>query len=406
MLERLLPLFLLLLLLPDLYIDWRYLRKSRASWLSTPYRRRWIRQVWWTPSILFAIAAIYLLTSNDYSPFHLAITGQLLLASYFFIFPKLLFTLFSLLGWPFQRLFKLKRNYGDYLGILMAVFVLYILFTGTFIDRHRFTVNHVTYTSPDVPKGFDGYRIVQFSDLHIGTFRNGFEGNVRTIVDSINAQKGNLIVFTGDVVNHRAEELEGFEKTLSQLHAPDGVYTIMGNHDYSMYIPWKTQEEHDAAIDKIIRAERDFGWNMLLNEHVILRQHGDSIALVGSENDGTGHFPHRGNLAKMLSHIEGLHNDTTHQTKLFKVLLSHDPSQWRRKILPQTDIQLMLSGHTHAMQFMIFGFSPAKWIYPEWKGWYKEGNQWLYVNVGVGEVMLPFRFGALPEITVITLKHQ
>ena len=399
MLERILPFLLLLLVLPDLYISLHLLKMKR-------HRLVW-RLAWWIPSLALAILGVLLAAGDEFTPDRLAETGQYLVWYFVVTIPKCLFTLCSLVGWGVQALCKARRNYGNYAGGVLAAAGFYMMLAGATFDRGNYRVREVTYTSPDIPKAFDGYRIVQFSDLHVGTFRRGHECDVQTIVNLVNTQKGDVIVFTGDLVNHRAEELEGFESQLSRLKAPDGVYSIMGNHDYSMYIHWPTKEAHEQAIRRIQDKERSFGWRLLLNERVMLHRGNDSIALLGSENDGyRHHFPRRGNVPKMLAGIEGLRGDTVKRPKLFKVLLSHDPTQWRKKILPQTDIQLMLSGHTHGMQFELFGFSPAEWLYPEWGGMYTSGNQSLYVSLGVGEVMVPFRFGALPEINVITLKRK
>lgn len=398
MLERILPVLLLLLVVPDTYICWHLLKVKRHLIA--------VRLAWWVPSIVLAVWGIWLATGDEFTPDRLAEIGQYMVVYFVVTIPKCLFALSSSIGWGVQILCKARVNYGNYAGGVLALIGFYMMFMGATFDRNNLQVRNVIFTSPDIPESFDGYRIVQFSDLHVGTFRRGHEKDVKAIVDLINAQKGNIIVFTGDIVNHRAEELNGFEAQLSRLNAPDGVYSIMGNHDYSMYIHWKTEEEHQKAIRAIQDKERSLGWRLLLNEHVLLRRGNDSIALVGSENDGyRHHFPRRGNLSKMLAGIEGLKVDTVKRPKLFKVLLSHDPTQWRRKILPQSDIQLMLSGHTHGMQFEIFGFSPAEWLYPEWGGMYTVGSQSLYVSLGVGEVMIPFRFGALPEINVITLKR-
>lgn len=399
MLERILPVLLLLLVLPDAYVCWHLLRAKRHLLL--------LRLAWWLPSAVFAAVGICLALGDQFTLDHLAEIGQYMVWYFLVTIPKCLFVLCSLIGWGIQRFCRARRNYGNYVGGLLAAGGFYMMLAGATFDRGNYKVRELTFTSSDIPAAFDGYRIVQFSDLHVGTFRRGHEQDVETIVNLVNAQKGDLIVFTGDVVNHRAAELDGFEVQLSRLHAPDGVYSIMGNHDYSMYIHWKNEAEHWKEIHAIQARERSFGWRLLLNEHVLLHRGKDSIALVGSENDGyRHHFPRRGNVPKMLAGIEGLRADTVKRPKLFKVLLSHDPTQWRRKILPQTDIQLMLSGHTHGMQFELFGFSPAKWLYPEWGGLYTVGNQSLYVSLGVGEVMIPFRFGALPEINVITLKRQ
>lgn len=213
------------------------------------------------------------------------------------------------------------------------------------------------------------------------------------MVDLVNAQKPDLIVFTGDLVNNRAAELDGFEEILSQLHATDGVYSILGNHDYGPYYRWKSKREQVNNLNDLKKRQADMGWILLNNEHTLLHRGNDSIALIGVENEGEPPFSQHGDLPKAQAGTNGL----------FKLLLSHNPTHWRREVLPQSDIDLMLAGHTHAMQLAIGHHSPASWIYPEWGGMYMEDNRGLYVNVGMGFVGLPFRFGAWPEITVITL---
>lgn len=166
--------------------------------------------------------------------------------------------------------------------------------------------------------------------------------------------------------------------------------------DYSPYIKWNTKAEQQTNLDSLLAKEARMGWQVLNNEHTIIHRGHDSIALVGVENSGNPPFPNYGDLPKALKGTDGI----------FKVLLSHDPTHWRREVLPESDVQLMLSGHTHEMQFSIFGFSPAKFVYPEHNGLYREGNQALFVNVGLGYLMFPMRLGAWPEITVITLKKE
>ena len=213
------------------------------------------------------------------------------------------------------------------------------------------------------------------------------------MVDLVNAQKPDLIVFTGDLVNNRAAELDGFEEILSQLHATDGVYSILGNHDYGPYYRWKSKRDQVNNLNDLKKRQADMGWILLNNEHTLLHRGNDSIALIGVENEGEPPFSQHGDLTKAQAGTNGL----------FKLLLSHNPTHWRCEVLPQSDIDLMLAGHTHAMQLAIGHHSPASWIYPEWGGMYMEDNRGLYVNVGMGFVGLPFRFGAWPEITVITL---
>ena len=266
---------------------------------------------------------------------------------------------------------------------------------GTVSGWHRYQVKEVTFESADLPEAFNGYKIVQFSDLHIGTIAK-YPKQVQRLVDIINQQKGDLIVFTGDLVNHRASELNGVEHILGQLRAPDGVYSVLGNHDYSPYFKWKSPREQAANLKELKQRQAQMGWTLLNNANTLIQRKDTCIALVGVENQGLPPFPEKGDLPKAIKGTEGL----------FKVLLSHDPTHWRREVLPDTDIQLTLSGHTHAMQFILFGFTPASWFFKENRGMYYENDRALYVNIGVGEVMLPFRFGAWPEITVITLQKK
>ena len=259
----------------------------------------------------------------------------------------------------------------------------------------RFEVKNVEYRSANIPKGFDGYRVLQLSDIHIGSWLGNPEA-IRRLVTLVNEQQADLIVFTGDLVNQQSHELDDFKETLSQLHAPDGVYSILGNHDYGTYYRWHNRKEEAANLEYLIGQQKDMGWKMLNNEHCILYHKGDSIALIGVENDGEPPFSQFADLPKAMQGTEGM----------FRILLSHNPTHWRREVLPDSDIELTLSGHTHAMQMEIFGHSLSSLIYPEWSGMYYEGKRALYVNVGIGYVGLPFRFGAWPEVTVIKLVSE
>ena len=245
---------------------------------------------------------------------------------------------------------------------------------------------------PRLPEAFDGYRIVQISDIHSGSYKHS-PGIIEKMVKLTNEQQGDVIFFTGDLVNQRSIEVDQFVDVLSQLHAPDGVYSILGNHDYGRYYRWAQPEDEVTNEEHLFDQEFNIGWKFLKNQHDIIHRGNDSIAVIGVENSGNPPFPQYADLPKASEGTEGM----------FRILLSHDPTHWRREVLPKTDIDLMLAGHTHAAQFSLFGWSPAAWIYDEWGGMYQEGAQGLYVNVGIGFVGLPFRFGAWPEITVITL---
>lgn len=389
-----------LLSLPDLYIYYMYARR----WT----KKRWIRLLWFAPSLLIAIAAGIIIGSNDMKPDHQAWVSIFM---FFFLAccaPKALFMLWDGVGhainWIVSRGAKNREEEGDcifvrifrIIGMALAIFAIALLSFGYFVGRHHYVIHRQTFYFPDLPKRFEGYRIAQFSDMHIGTLRDGHEEDAKKIVELINAQHCDAILFTGDLVNHQSMELDGFQRDLSKLSAPDGVYAVMGNHDYSMYIKYPTEKERDADVEELQRRIRNYGWTLLLNEHRVLRRGNDSLIIAGVENDGLPPWPALGDLPKTMKGLK---------RSCFTVLMSHDPTHWRRAILPRTNIQLTLSGHTHAGQFKVFGWSPVSYVYREWSGAYAEGNQVLNVSDGIGAVMFPFRFGAWPEVNVITLRR-
>lgn len=266
---------------------------------------------------------------------------------------------------------------------------------GHWVGRFCWEVKRWTYTDFRVPETFDGYRIVHISDLHLDGWL-GQEHRLEQVVRDINALKPDLICFTGDLVSFDYRELQPLLPVLRQLQARDGVVSIMGNHDYDPYERGIGPALRASKVQRLEQMERDsLGWQLLLNQHVVLHRGGDSIAVAGVENQSCGahNVVRRGRLGDALRGTEGL----------FTILLSHDPSHWRAEVLGRTDVPLMLSGHTHAMQVRVLGFTPCKWIYPECDGCYEEGHQTLYVNIGLGGT-LPMRIGARPEITLLTLQ--
>lgn len=400
MLLRILILICALLSLPDLYIYYMYARR----WTN----KRWLRLLWFVPSLLIAISAGIIIGSNDMKPEHQAWVSIFM---FFFLAccaPKALFMLWDGLGhainWMVSRGAKNREEEGDcifvrifrIIGMALAIFTLALLSFGYFVGRHYYVIHRQTFYFPDLPKRFEGYRIAQFSDMHIGTLRDGHEEDAKKIVELINAQHCDAILFTGDLVNHQSIELDGFQRDLSKLSAPDGIYAVMGNHDYSMYIKYPSEKEREADVEELHRRIRSYGWTLLLNEHRVLRRGTDSLIIAGVENDGLPPWPALGDLPKTMKGLK---------RSCFTVLMSHDPTHWRRAILPRTSIQLTLSGHTHAGQFKVFGWSPVSYVYREWSGAYAEGNQVLNVSDGIGAVMFPFRFGAWPEVNVITLRR-
>lgn len=399
MLLRIIALIILMLALPDIYIYIMYICRWTQQWL--------LRLLWFLPSLMLLAAAAFIMSNNDMKPDHQWWAGIFMFVFLLVCVPKTLFMVCDGIGhfvnWivshgakeldGFECFFtRTFRIVGMTLGILAAS----ILCFGYFIGRHHYVVHQQTFYFTDLPQEFDGYRIAQFSDMHIGTFRDGNEKDVRKIIDLINKQKCDAIMFTGDLVNHQSAELDGFRRDLSLLKAPDGVFAVMGNHDYSMYIKYPNQKDRAADVKELQRRIKSYGWTLLLNEHAAIHRGKDSIIIAGIENDGRPPFPSYGNLKKTM---KGVKNGT------FTVLLSHDPTCWQRKILPNTDIQLTLSGHTHAGQFKVFGWSPVAPVYNEWSGAYSNGSQILNVSDGIGAVMFPFRFGAWPEVNVITLRR-
>lgn len=388
MLQRVFIFLLLLLILPDIYLYRMYIIHL--------IKKKAVRYLYWIPSLLLLSGVIYLIyfTGNNFADHHPEYIGCYAVLFFLIVSPKLIFTLCSLIGLPFNKwLHWPKKPFicaGFVLGGLNAAMILY----GSLIGKTQFEIKEVTFTSTQLPKAFNGYRIVQLSDIHIGSWKGNTKA-IQEMVDLVNAQHPDLIVFTGDLVNNRATELNEFQTILSGLKARDGVYSVLGNHDYGPYYRWKTKREQAENLAELKKREADMGWKLLNNEHIILKAGNDSIALIGVENEGEPPFSQHGDLSKAIHGTEGM----------FQLLLSHNPSHWRREVLPASEVNLMLAGHTHAMQTRIGNHSPASLVYPEWAGMYQKGERSLYVNVGIGYVGMPFRFGAWPEITVLTLQR-
>lgn len=377
--------FTLLLLLPDWYIDRKLLSHTGYKGL---------RFFYWIPSGLLLVGILFIFTLYRPGPDAMQQLSYFLIVFLCFSVPKALFVLIHLLLRGIARITN-RKLYGEQLAGMLALASLIYIIYGATAGKENFTVREVTFESSDLPAGFDGYRILQLSDLHTGSWK----GNGRALqraVDLCNKQQADVIVFTGDVVNNLASELKEFIPILSGLKAKDGVFSVLGNHDYSPYIKWESPEMQQHNLEQLMRYEQEMGWKLLMNEHRMLYSGKDSIVLAGVENSGQPPFPNKGDLKKALAGTEGL----------FKVLLSHDPTHWKREVLPQSDVQLMLAGHTHNMQFSLLGWSPSELVYPEHEGLYMTGGRGLYVNIGLGYLMFPMRLGAWPEITVITLKRK
>jgi hypothetical protein len=267
-----------------------------------------------------------------------------------------------------------------------------------FSNKYKYQVKNIKLQFKNLPEAFKGMRMVHISDIHSGSFQD-IEA-VNKGIDLILKQKADLIVFTGDLVNDRAIEMEPYQNSFGRLTAPLGVYSTLGNHDYGDYVQWPTAQEKIDNLESLKKVHANMGWRLLMNEHVVLEKGVEKIALLGIENWGAkARFPKYGKMD--LAHVG------TEDIK-FKILLSHDPSHWDAQVLPEyNSIDLMLSGHTHGMQFGLenpyFKWSPVQWMYKQWAGLYEQGSQKLYVNRGYGFIGYPGRVGILPEITVIEL---
>ena len=389
--------FLLLVILPFLFIDLRFFRRKKVWWK---------RVLWWIICAAMVGYTVYLAMERDFIPGNdriLILYGYLFLLG-LVIIPMWTFSICSLLGkacsWIVRKCKKHPKakphNYGNLMGTLSVPAVWFVLFWGTFVGFNKLEVNHQTYVSEKVPEAFDGYRIVLFSDAHVGSYQKHNSWLLQRAVDSINAQKPDIILFVGDLQNIQPTELYPHIDVLEKLKAKDGVYSVLGNHDYAEYVGLD-EAMKVANCRETVSLERQMGWNVLLNEHGTIEHGKDHMILAGMENDGDGkRFPQKGDVDKTLENVTS--DD-------FILMMEHDPSAWRRKIVTDGRAQLTLSGHTHKMQFSIFGWCPLSLTGKEYNGWYKEGDQQLFVTAGLGG-LIPFRFGATGEIVVLTLKRE
>ena len=277
---------------------------------------------------------------------------------------------------------------------LLALFIPPLVMAyGAWIGRERPQLKEVELRLENLPESFDGYRLVQISDIHARSYANR-QKSLQRIVGIINNQNPDLIAFTGDIITLDASELESIKEILKELKAKDGIVAVVGNHDYGIYSDPSHKRPSGEILSDVIKEEKTMGWNVLMDENMKISRNQDSIAVVGVQNTSPSrHFPSKGNLNKASEGTEGM----------FRILLTHDPMHWEAEILGK-DYPLTLSGHTHAMQFSLLGWCPSRYIFKQYRGLYSEGQQHLYVNIGLGETILPFRIGTPPEITLITLR--
>lgn len=299
-----------------------------------------------------------------------------------------------------EKVIPSRRRFVSLIGMGVAAIPFAGMIYGMLWGRYNYRVVKHTLYFDDLPQAFDGYRVVHISDIHSGSFDNAEK--VQYGIDMINAQHADVIFFTGDLVNNKAEEMRPWIAHFKQLHAKDGVYSVLGNHDYGDYVQWDSPDEKAKNLETLKQIHQQLGFCLLNNESVFLSRGQQRIVVVGVENWGQG-FVKKGNLKQALSQVD---------KKDFKILLSHDPTHWQYEVLKDPNfIHLTLSGHTHGMQFGIeipgvIKWSPAGWRYKYWGGVYKEKDRYINVNRGFGYLAFPGRVGMPPEITVIELKKK
>lgn len=373
------------------------------------YTRSGIYWAYWLFDILLILVLFY---------FSL-IDQKLLPPKYIFVFIGLVLLSFlpKLVALPFLILEDISRI-GDYLvhykteaaypgrrkfigqlilGISAVPFVSIIY--GMARGKYNFKVHRSTLHFRDLPAAFDGFTITQLSDIHCGSFTD--RESVERGIALANAQNSDLLVFTGDLVNDRAAELDEWKAALGKLSSPFGVYSVFGNHDYGDYVEWSSDEEKHANLEKLKATQKEMGFRLLLDEHVKLEKDGEFINLAGVQNWGK-RFARYGDLEKAMAQVAD---------NSFSVLLSHDPTHWEGEVLKHPKkIHLTLAGHTHGMQFGIeipgLRWSPVRYIYKQWAGVYRKASQYINVNRGFGFIGFSGRVGIWPEISVITLKRE
>lgn len=376
----------------DIFI-YRELKKTNKEWLKKVH-------VIFSTILYFCLGYIYYtsdrrVTNND------MVTLTWMLFTHLSIYvPKYIYTGIEIISLV-PKLWKAKQwKWLSKTASIVSFGLLFIFWWSALVTPRNFVINEVAIESEKIPEAFDGYTIVQFSDLHSGTYGKR-TGIMENMVEEINGLHPDLIAFTGDIVNRNSKELLPFIETLRKLEAKDGVVSILGNHDYGDYMRWRQPKDKKRNFAQMIAIQRDsLGWKLLKNQSMFLHQGADSIMFIGTENY----------MKKSKVNYCRLDKSYPKDNTAFKILLSHNPEHWEDEVVNKTDIDLTLAGHTHAMQSMIkIGnkqFSPSSMRYKHWAGLTLENGQYLYVNVGIGEVGVPVRIGANPEITLLTLKKK
>lgn len=404
--------FILFMVLLDLYV-FQALKVLTAS--SGTRVRLIIHVVYWVLSVS-AVGALLLLPYLQFEQATKIIRSTIFALIIGLFFAKFIAAVFFLVDdlrrgvqWvAVNTLFTGSKSTGGGEGISRSVFLswmgmvagggLYGSLLYGFGNKYRYDLKKIPLAFANLPAAFKGLRIVHISDIHSGSFTD--KEAVSRGVQKILEQKPDLILFTGDLVNDRADEMDHYKEVFARLKAPLGVYSTLGNHDYGDYTRWDSPEAKSANLERLKQVHAEMGWKLLLDEHQVIEKDGHSLSLIGVQNiSGRGSFRSYGDLGKA---YEGAGSHP------FKILMSHDPSHWDAEVVKKyPDIDLMLAGHTHGMQFGVelpgWRWSPVQYVYKQWAGLYETGNQKLYVNRGFGFIGYPGRVGILPEITLIEL---
>lgn len=385
MIARIIIPILLAIVLPDIYIDMHYWRHHKGyTW--------WHRLLWWLPSVLMVAYSIAIASTRNFVPDEMMFINVYMMLVGLVVMPKMLFALCSGIGYLVCKYTHRRRNYGNFIWLPFAAGAIYIIMYGFIVGFGKLEVKHLDLYFDDLPEAFDGYRIVHFSDAHVGSFQYDKKSILHRDIDSINAQKADMVVFTGDIQNMQPDELLPVMPLLSKVKAKDGVYSVLGNHDYSIYID-ATEDVKKANIKATVDREQQMGWTVLRNDNRVIRRDADSLVIAGEENGGRKPSPKLADLEKSLHGVG---------KGAFIVMLQHDPNVWQEKIVPDGRVQLTLSGHTHAGQVSVFGLRFTQLTAHNDYGLYNQDRQQLYVTSGLGGVVA-MRFGATAEIAVITL---
>ena len=323
-------------------------------------------------------------------------------------------TLVWLICWILARLCHHSMPFAPfaYTGLALVLLFCGTMLYGYWFGRKQLRVTETTYTSQQVPSAFNGYKIVHISDLHLSSFANS-SPFLQRIIDTINARQPDLICFTGDFVGFGVEEAIPFTHILRQLHAKDGIMSVLGNHDFALYHHGLTDADKEEKVNQLTVYQRDtLGWQLLRNQSYLIQRDSAYLQIIGVDNtscQGQGFQTiSRGDLIKAMTLPNNLITSSPNSLiapSPLKILLTHDPSHWRGEVLPTTDIPLTLSGHTHAGQVRLFGYPMSSLMFTESEGWYHIADQSLHINTGLG-CTLPVRIGVPAEITIITLQKQ